>query len=89
MLREMKNFKFYFTVIILLLFTAIAFTQEVDMERKESKQHSTDNALGGSSMSSHNVRDYMYLDNVKLPRTFASDLTQLGFQIIFPMCNQS
>ena len=30
-----------------------------------------------------------YLDNVKLPKTFASDLTQPGFKIIFPMCNES
>ena len=37
----MKNFKFYFTVIILLLFAVIAFAQKANMEHKKSEQHST------------------------------------------------
>ena len=41
MLREMKSCKFYFTVTTLLLFTAIAFAQEVNMEHKENEHHST------------------------------------------------
>ena len=41
MLREMKGCKFYFTVTTLLLFIAIAFAQEVNMEHKENEHHST------------------------------------------------
>ena len=48
------------TAMILVLFATIAFAQGVPMERKESEQHSMDNALGGSSTSSHDARNYKY-----------------------------
>ncbi|MXZ00363.1 hypothetical protein F4Y93_06830 [Candidatus Poribacteria bacterium] len=41
MLVEMKDFNFYLTLIILFLFTAIAFAQKVNMERKKTESHST------------------------------------------------
>ena len=41
MLRAMRNLKFYFIVIILLLFSTIPFAQEENMERKENEHHPT------------------------------------------------